>query len=509
MDVLLTFVGKRDPRWEDARTGERRDGPILSLLSVKRFDRVEIFYNAQTRKNAFATEQALADSGAIISPRDLPLNDPTDYINILRGLRRHLHEIMQEFPEADFFIAEASGTPQMQSSWLLLAACGFITAKILQARPPEYVDEDHPLVSEVNFRSPEFPVVRPVPGTVASPIVPPQVIREAMTKLAKDGCPIIGEHPSFKKAIETAAAASRSDKPVLLLGETGTGKQLFAKLVHELSEPRRSVFLEENCAAIPETTAESELFGYERGAFTGAVRSYDGRFIQADNGTLFLDELDKLPLSVQGKLLKAIEDQQIRALGSKKVRKVNVRVIAATNRLREALLEGRFLEDLYYRVNTWEVEIPPLRKRRSDIPLLANHFVEEYDRKYQQDKRLSAEALERLQSYGWPGNVRELANVVEKSCGTFPKAVLGPEDLVINDGSTDPYAWLPDPDGTFSLEDFKKEATRQMMTRAHTIAGGNTTKAADLLRISYQHMRSFQTSEGLLSESKGRNKVGK
>ena len=150
-----------------------------------------------------------------------------------------------------------------------------------------------------------------------------------------------------------------------------------------------------------------------------------------------------------------------------------------------------------------------MRKRRSDIPLLADHFHEEYVRKYQQDKRLSSEALERLQSYGWPGNVREPASVIEKSCGTSPKAVLGPEDLVIKDRSIDPYAWLPDPDGTFSLEDVKKEVTRQMMTRAHAMAGGNTTKAADLLGISYQHMRKFQSSEGLLPESKTRHKSGK
>jgi len=214
--------------------------------------------------------------------------------------------------------------------------------------------------------------------------------------------------------VETVAP---SDSTVLLLGETGTGKELIARAVHEHSRRKSRTFVKLNCAAIPTGLLESELFGHERGAFTGAIAQKIGRLELADQGTLFLDEVGDIPVEIQPKLLRALQEREFERLGSTHTKKVNVRLVAATNRNLEKMIEERqFRSDLYYRLNVFPIVIPPLRERQEDIPLLVRYFAERFSRQMQkQINFIPAETMNRLQQWHWPGNVRELENLIERA----------------------------------------------------------------------------------------------
>ena len=228
---------------------------------------------------------------------------------------------------------------------------------------------------------------------------------------------IIGEKTSLQSIVAEVRKVADTRSNVLLLGETGTGKELFARVIHKSSSRRDMPFVPINCSAIPETLLESELFGYVRGAFTGAVAAKSGLLEDVSGGTMFLDEIGDMPPSLQAKLLRVFEDQQIRPLGSTKFRTVDIRFITATNQnLRGAVESGRFREDLYYRINVISLNMPPLRERREDIPELIQHYLERYSREFGKGVRtISPEAMSVLRSYRWPGNIRELQNVLERA----------------------------------------------------------------------------------------------
>jgi formate hydrogenlyase transcriptional activator len=228
---------------------------------------------------------------------------------------------------------------------------------------------------------------------------------------------IVGKSPALRKVLEQVAIVAPTDSTVLLHGETGTGKELVARAIHNLSSRREHAYVRMNCAAIPSGLLESELFGHERGAFTGALMQRKGRFELADGGSLFLDEIGDISLEVQPKLLRAVQEQEFERLGSTRTIQVNVRLIAATHRnLKTMIEEEKFREDLFYRFNIFPIEIPPLRERREDIPLLVNYFVSKFAaRMGKQIKSMPRQAMERLTSYGWPGNIRELANLIERA----------------------------------------------------------------------------------------------
>jgi PAS domain S-box-containing protein len=237
---------------------------------------------------------------------------------------------------------------------------------------------------------------------------------------------IRGESPALRKAMEDIAEVARTDATVLLLGETGTGKELLARAVHEGSPRRERRLVRVNCASIPENLVESELFGHEEGAFTGATRSRDGRFTLADGGTLFLDEVGELPLEVQAKLLRVLQEGEIEPVGSDGPRSVDVRIVAATHRdLEAAVAEAAFREDLWYRLNVFPVHVPPLRERGDDIVLLARAFADEVAADLGRDLQPLSEAdRRRLLGYEWPGNVRELRNVMERAVITAKEGIL-------------------------------------------------------------------------------------
>ena len=228
---------------------------------------------------------------------------------------------------------------------------------------------------------------------------------------------IVGRSVAIQRVLEQARQVAATDSTVLLLGETGTGKELIATQIHEQSARRGRVMVRVNCAAIPSTLIESELFGREKGAFTGALARQIGRFELADHSSIFLDEIGDLPFDVQVKLLRVLEERQIERLGSPRAVNVNVRIIAATHRnLEQRIADDAFRQDLYYRLNVFPIEVPPLRERTEDIPLLVWRFVDEFSKSF--GKRIDAisrENMEALQRYPWPGNIRELRNVVERA----------------------------------------------------------------------------------------------
>lgn len=229
--------------------------------------------------------------------------------------------------------------------------------------------------------------------------------------------PIVGSAPCMQEVFDLAARVARSDATVLLIGESGTGKELLAHAIHEASPRRDGPFVPVNCVAIPEQLLEAELFGHEKGAFTGAHERRRGKFELSHGGTLFLDEIGEMSLTAQAKILRAIQDGQIHSVGSERPIRIDTRIVAATNKdLREEVRQRRFREDLYYRLNEVSIMLPPLRERREDIPLLVEHFIAEFNREYHKNVRgVSDVALRYLMDHSWPGNVRELRNVIKRA----------------------------------------------------------------------------------------------
>jgi DNA-binding NtrC family response regulator len=241
---------------------------------------------------------------------------------------------------------------------------------------------------------------------------------------------IISRNPKMYQIFELVRHIAGTKSTVLIEGETGTGKELIAKAIHYASEERQGNLIAINCAALPENLLESELFGHERGAFTSAESRRKGRFELADKGTIFLDEIGDVSQAMQAKLLRVLQEKRFERVGGHESIDVDVRVVAATNKhLEKEVNEGKFREDLYYRLNVIKIDVPPLRERTEDIPLLIQHFLDKYTRPHEPPKGISPEAMERLLAYRWPGNVRELENAIERASVTTVGATIGPEKL--------------------------------------------------------------------------------
>jgi len=293
---------------------------------------------------------------------------------------------------------------------------------------------------------------------------------------------IVGQSPALREALEMVRQVADTDATVLLTGESGTGKELFARMLVELSDRSDEPFVTVNCATLPESILESELFGYEEGAFTGADGAKQGRFEAADGGTVLLDEIGELSPSVQVKLLRVLQEGTFERLGSNETTSVDVRVVAATHvDLEEAMEQGEFREDLYYRLNVVNIHIPPLRHRLEDVPLLAEHFLDEYREKNDRNiEGMSREALEALRDYNWPGNVRELENVIERAVVLDRDGRLDvddlPEHIVEHDGDNNRFISVPV--GT-PLD----EIERRVLHETLKMTDGNKKLAAKLLGI--------------------------
>jgi DNA-binding NtrC family response regulator len=333
---------------------------------------------------------------------------------------------------------------------------------------------------------------------------------------------LVGNSPAMHDVYGIVEKVADTPSTVLITGESGTGKELVAKALHENSSRSDQPFIKINCAAIPKTLMESELFGYEKGAFTGATNSKPGRFELADGGSLFLDEIGEIPVEMQVKLLRAIQESEFERVGGIKTLKVNVRLITATNRdLEQEVKDGNFRDDLYYRLNVVPLRIAPLRERAGDIPSLVEFIIEKFNERLKKNiESIADEALDKLRSHNWPGNIRELENVLERTilfCST-ERIELSDLPAEFTQGPGDRAATIPDGEATAptpteqldingetSLKDIVRAQTsrveKELIAKALEETGGNVTQAAKLLKISRKSLQMKMKEFGLRDES--------
>jgi len=322
---------------------------------------------------------------------------------------------------------------------------------------------------------------------------------------------IVARSPKMQEVLATVERVAPTNSTILLGGESGVGKDMIARALHQHSRRVAGPFVKINCTAIPENLLESELFGYEKGAFTGAVSSKPGKFELADKGTIFLDEIGDVPGTTQVRLLRVLQDREFERLGGTKTLKVDVRVVAATNQdLRAALEQGTFREDLYYRLNVVPINIPPLRERKEDVPYLVDHFIERFVRESGKPiKGITPAAQKMLMEFHWPGNVRELENIIERAVSLSAGAMLDVADIRLDlspsrPGGADIASFTMSPGGTtafpppgVTLEQFEDEMIKEALRRA----GGNKSQAARLLGLSRNALRYRLAKMGLPDEN--------
>jgi two-component system, NtrC family, response regulator AtoC len=380
-----------------------------------------------------------------------------------------------------------------QPATIILTAHGSIESAVDALKEGAF----HYLTKPVNIK--ELRVLVEKAGQHASLVRENENLREQISKrFGIEG--MVGETAEMQQIYDKIRLIAPTKANVLILGESGTGKEILAKALHQGSPRARKPFIAVHCAALPETLLESELFGHERGAFTGAISKRQGRFELAQDGTIFLDEIGEIPMSMQVKLLRVLEAREIQRVGGTETVKVDVRIVAATNReLAEEVAEGRFREDLYYRLNVVSVTLPPLRHRRNDITLLCRHFMAEFAQENGRETvpEISKEALDILSSYHWPGNVRELRNVMENTSVFLRGNVVNPEDLpnILNKSD------IPKDGLFFSLGMPLEDVETEYLKRTLTSFDGNRTKAAESLQISRRTLQRRIKELGLESGS--------
>jgi DNA-binding NtrC family response regulator len=311
---------------------------------------------------------------------------------------------------------------------------------------------------------------------------------------------VVARSPKMQEVLATVERVAPTNSTVLLGGESGVGKDLIARAIHEKSRRASGPFLKINSSAIPENLLESELFGFEKGAFTGAVASKPGKFELADKGTLFLDEIGDVPPAIQVKLLRVLQEREFERLGGTRTLKVDVRLIAATNKdLRQALEQGTFREDLYYRLNVVPIDIAPLRERKEDIPDLVNLFIKRFTGESGKPvEGITPEAMQILVNYHWPGNVRELQNIVERACALAKGSILDAADIHLDvrptKAASGPGGFLPD---GMTLEQWEDEMVQEALRRAN----GNKSQAARLLGLSRNALRYRLSKIGIADDA--------
>lgn len=312
---------------------------------------------------------------------------------------------------------------------------------------------------------------------------------------------IIGKSPRMQSVFGLVERVARTTSTVLIHGESGTGKELIARAIHFAGPRSGERFLSINCGALPENLLESELFGHERGAFTGAVKEKKGLFQEANGGTLFLDEIGETSLPMQVKLLRALQEKRVRKVGGAKEEMVDTRIVTATNRdLEERIREGEFREDLYYRINVIPIDLPALRQRREDIPLLVDHFIRKYSTEMGiESRKISIEAIKMLEGYDWPGNVRELENIVERALALSANDPITTKDLPVHllSRRRDRSTHIELPEEGLDLEAHLEEVRARLMEQALERTGGVQTQAAELVGMSFRSFRYYAKKAGL------------
>jgi len=491
MNILVAWLGNSDLTASSTNAGES-PGPLLSAVKAFHFDTVNLLSNheQEVTKPFVAWLQKNADLPVVL--HSTKLSSPTDYKEIYAHASRVLDEIRKKIPDSAITLHLSPGTPAMAAVWLLLAKTRFSARLIESSREAGVREVDVPFDLAVEFN----------PGT-------DKAADDELTRLMQGLPP---ESPAFNAIVHRCAAMKRTiamahrlalrEVPVLIQGESGTGKELFARAIHHASSRSGKPFIAVNCGAIPQELVDAELFGHEKGAFTGATAARAGYFESADTGTLFLDEIGELPLASQVRLLRVLQEREVTRVGASVAKRINIRVIAATNRvLPEEVRGGRFREDLFHRLAVGFLQLPPLRHREGDLSLLIESLLSSINAEASgqpgyRHKKLDVSAKNLLLRHSWPGNVRELHNCLLRA------SIWATNDKISADDVTESLAAAIPPAGEtilgrpldqpMSLPDLLAVVSRHYLQRAMLQTNGNKSEAASLLGLgSYQTLSNW------------------
>jgi len=497
--ALVSWIGNTDlraPR-EEHNVGI---GPIAQACSARRFDRVVLLTDYSEERVAEYRKWLTSRLDCSLDVYFKPLSGPTHFGDIYEAARSVVARVLEDTAGTGLVFHLSPGTPPMAAVWIILAKTRF---------PAELIESSQK--HGVKTAS--------VPFDIAADFIP-DLLRTSDRKLKELSAGEPPEAPEFADIIHRSRAMQRvitrarfvapRSVPVLLEGESGTGKELFARAIHKASARREKPFVPVNCGAIPPDLVESELFGYEKGAFTGAAEARAGYFESADGGTLFLDEIGELPLAAQVKLLRALQQGEIRRLGGKQTKQVDVRIIAATNRdLLVQISIGGFRADLFYRLAVAVIKLPPLRDREGDVSLLLDRLLEQVNRESgsepgYKNKLLSASAKKLMLRHTWPGNVRELLNTLRRAAIWSQSDEIQAEDIqeaLLPETSNHRAEMLDQPLGDgFNLPRLLEAVARHYLQRALEESQGNKTVAAKLVGLpSYQTLTNWLNRYGVRS----------
>ena len=493
--ILCAWIGQTD--LNSAKDQKNGIGPIAQAVKEIRFAKISLLSNWPPEAGKEYVDWLKSFTSAEIELNQVTLKNPTIYNDICRIVIPFLKKIDRKQNSLYFHLSP--GTPAMAAVWIILAKSQFPAVLIQSSRESGVEIASIPFELTADF----IPAIEDQPGIKRLAMgLPP--LNPAFEQIIHRG-------QAMNRVVAQAEAVAIHDVPVLIIGESGTGKELFARAIHQAGKRSGKPFVAVNCGAIPEGLAESELFGYEKGAFTGAVKDRSGYIESADGGTLFLDEIGELPLSIQVKLLRVLQESEICRIGSATPRKVNIRVIAATNRnLIDEVNNGRFREDLFHRLAIGVLQIPPLRERETDLNLLTDHILEQVNNSFTANipgwkhKNISASARNFMQQCRWPGNIRELSNTITRAVLWSNAEIIELEDIKSALLGTDAKAAnVPDIlgrrfDDKFNLDSVLEEVAKHYICNALNEAGGNKTMAAKKLGMSnYQTLTNWMKKYNL------------
>lgn len=497
MSILLAWLGNTDLRASEASATDGT-GPILGALKALAFEAVHLLSDHDPRKTRAYVHWLRRQTDASLTPHQTKLTSPTSFEEIFQATSGVVEEIKRASPSATLTFHLSPGTPAMAAIWILLAKTRY-PATLIESSLEQGV-------KEVN-----------IPFELSAEFYPTndKEADQALTRMMQGTPP---EAPAFTTIIHRCAAMKRTvamahrlalrDVPVLIQGESGTGKELFARAIHQASSRNGKPFVAVNCGAIPQELVDAELFGHEKGAFTGAATSRAGYFESADGGTLFLDEVGELPLASQVRLLRVLQEREVTRVGATKAKFIDIRVIAATNRvLPDEVRDGRFREDLFHRLAVGVLLLPPLRQREGDLTMLIDSMVaginaEASTQPGYSHKTLDVSARNLLIRHSWPGNVRELQNTLLRA------SIWAVGDKIMAQDVAEALAVTVSPkaetvlgrplDQPISLPDIMSDVARHYLERAMTQAHGNKSEAARLLALgSYQTLTNWLQKYGI------------
>ncbi len=500
----MCWLGMTDIRASKGDSGSPKGrggpGPIANAVDARDYSEIVILSDQTKATNSAYGSWLKARGGCPVRFVTAKLTSPTDFGEIHQAAVAAIEDLIEKHgEEAPLTLHLSPGTPAMAAVWILLAKTRFPAAELIESSPEAGVK-----TASVPFDiSAEY-----LPDLLRRPDKDLQRLSQGQPDGAPEFDDIIYRCAQMKELVQKAKRVAIRDVPVLILGESGTGKELFANAIHQSSHRRDKPFLAVNCGAIPRELVDSELFGHEKGAFTGAIKARKGHFEEADGGTLFLDEIGELPKEAQVKLLRVLQEGEVRRVGGPaKPLKVDVRIIAATHRnLLDAIETEQFREDLFYRIAVGVLQIPALRDRKGDLGLLIDGLMAQVNAKAGRqpgyvDKKLSPSARNLLLAHGWPGNVRELQNTLTRatiwSQGDAVSAQDMRESLLAGPPASARKADAPLGDG-FQLTEFLTELERKYVERAWSESGKKVKAAAELLGFpNYQNFSDRMKKYGL------------